>query len=540
MYDVWQLPLRQNVLMNKIWKYSLLFLLFFAVNISFSQGGNGKIKVRKISQNIIGKTMTLFDLREKQCGTITVKSGNKCIINFRLDSNEIKYLKLIPFAIPVTEKFEGSYSFVSDTSFEVKFKNYTDTCSFLFLNENSNAAKLKNTPYGIFDKDNFAVFYHFDSVVYSQSYKQSFADRRFTDSVLKIDTIYKFVRDKSKRERLTKALKERLNEHKSKIKSEFFRGEYIIKGVKILLSENQKPPFGCLLFTRDSAQVSVFSRHHFEKSFVLTSEYTHKTYGKIQFHYNKCYINYYDPKTKVERFKATEFKILKKDTLGVNYLKKGNPIIFTKTDTFEIKNTEYFDNSKIKDVIGGYYSTHLLALNGNKISFKNFYFETETAVEMQDKEIVTPTVTWKYKVQNDVLFLYNNKDTLIDEMKNGFESFSFTYRNNEPYVFGAYHFKHKKSKNHEFLLLFPDQTGIKYSSKEFDYKTARESIFKNNIALRKGEKSMRFKYSATAEFLWIEYADGNYERLDFFNFNKAIRKGKNRYYLLGSTEKRKK
>jgi len=132
--------------------------------------------------------------------------------------------------------------------------------------------------------------------------------------------------------------------------------------------------------------------------------------------------------------------------------------------------------------------------------------------------------------------LYNNKDTLVDEMKNGYESFSFTYNNNEPYVFGAYHFKTPKIKEHHFLILFPNPTGIKYTTTNFDYKTARESVFKGKIKLPKEVKRIKFTYSSTSEFLWIEDEKGNYERLDFFNSNKGIRNSKKRYYLLGSSE----
>ena len=85
---------------------------------------------------------------------------------------------------------------------------------------------------------------------------------------------------------------------------------------------------------------------------------------------------------------------------------------------------------------------------------------------------------------------------------------------------------------HEFILLFPNQTGVKYSTQDFDYKKARESIVKNKIELPKGVKVTKFTYSATPDFLWIKDEKGNYERLDFFNFNKAFRKEKKKFYLL--------
>ena len=77
---------------------------------------------------------------------------------------------------------------------------------------------------------------------------------------------------------------------------------------------------------------------------------------------------------------------------------------------------------------------------------------------------------WKYKIQNDIFFLYNETDTLIDEMKNGLDGFKFTYHNNEPYVFGAYQRKDNKIGETEYVILFSNNKGVKYKTSKNNYK----------------------------------------------------------------------
>ena len=422
--------------MTKQSRYFFLILLIYTTNFSFSQVKNGRIKVRKSRINIVGKTLFLYDLRTKECGNIFFETKEKCVVNFRLDSSEVSYLKLIPFDIPETEKLACTYSILTDTSLELKYKKFTDTCTFEFLSKENNYVKLKNTPYGIFEGNNFAVFYHFDKLIYSQSYKQSFADIRFTDSISKIDTVYNFIRNKKAQEEFKKAFDERLKSYKTRIKSQFFKGNFEIIGNKILLSKNDNPAFASLYFVRNSNKSALFSNYHFEKSYPLISEYTHIEFGGIKFSYDKCYLSYYDPKSKIDRQKLELPSSFRLDTFSVNYLKIGNPIIFSEADSFLIKNTKFLGNVKIKDIVSGYYDTYILSLNGNKIFYNSLYFYMNNAVEMKNKEIVLPQKTWRYSVKNNILFLYNEKDTLIDEMKNSSQGFCFTYHNNEPYVLG--------------------------------------------------------------------------------------------------------
>mgnify|MGYP000498261936 CR=1 FL=1 len=88
----------------------------------------------------------------------------------------------------------------------------------------------------------------------------------------------------------------------------------------------------------------------------------------------------------------------------------------------------------------------------------------------------------------------------------------------------------------DFIILFPNKTGVKYTCPESDYKTARESVSKNKLEEKKGIIYQKFTYSATSEYLWIEYNDGNYEECTFINFNKALKRKEGKeiqnYYLI--------
>ncbi|MDG1175194.1 MAG: hypothetical protein P8N07_05285, partial [Flavobacteriales bacterium] len=157
-------------------------------------------------------------------------------------------------------------------------------------------------------------------------------------------------------------------------------------------------------------------------------------------------------------------------------------------------------------------------------------------ISVKNKTLKDSLETWNYRVINNYFSVYNESDTLIDEMKNGFESFRFTYKNNQPYVFGAYHRKNKETKQSEFIVLFANNKGVKITSKEFDYKYVRQAVLESQIDEKESFEYEYFIYSATEENLWIEYQNGSYEEWEFFNYNKAIRltKGKKTdgFYLI--------
>lgn len=504
--------------------------------ISSAQIGNGKIKIRKTDKSIIGKTLNLFDLRTRECGTITFDDEETCVVSFKYEKEGLKNIRVFLNSLAATKNIECDYELISDTSFIIKSEDYEDTCFYDFINESNNIVRFYNTPQGIFDKGSYAFFYGFDSVVYSQSYLRSLSDFNFTDSLSKIDSVYKNVRNDDERERMNLEYKKKIEDYKQSINFSFFAGKYELKGNKITLIHKETfTPFATLFTQKKGDFYSLFSLNKYENTFPLISTYTHKTYGDITFNYEKCYIQYRKPITDNSR-EIIKGNVFKTDTLNMNYPIGEKIYAYQDADSFAIENTKYFEFAKIKGIIGGYYEANIESLNGNKILIDPLFFTAKKAISVSDLNLTDTLENWTYKIQNDIFFLYNEKDTLIDEMKNGLDNFRFSYHNNEPYVFGAYHKKDIKSGDNEFVLLFSDNTGVKYITDDFDYKTARKSIEKDELIEKPGLKYQYFKYTATAEYLWLEYENGNYEECKFFNFNKAIRSGKGKktkkYYLV--------
>lgn len=504
--------------------------------ISAAQIGNGKIKIRKTDQSIIGNTLSLFDLRTQECGTITFEDEKTCEVNFIYEKEGLKNIRVFLNSLASSKKISCEYELISDSSFVISNEDYQDTCFYKFINKNSNLVQFNNTPQGIFEKGSYAFFYGFDSVVYSQSYLKSLTDFNFTDSLLQLDSVYKNVRNEEDRERLNAEYKQKIKDYKQTINFSFFTGKYVLNGSQIsLIHQETQSPFATLFTKKEGDFFSLFSHHKFENNYPLISSYTHKTYGDITFDYEKCYIQYRKPITDNSR-QIIKGDVFKTDTLNMNYPLGETIYAHEGIDSFEIENTKYFEFAKIKGIVGGFYSASIESQNGNRMPISPLFFTAQKAISVSDKTLTDTIGDWDYKIQNGIFYLYNETDTLIDEMKNGLDNFRFTYRNNEPFVFGAFHKKDKKTGENEFVLLFSNNTGVKYSSTNFDYKTARKSIENDQLIEIPGVKYNYFKYTATSEYLWIEYQNGNYEECKFFNYNKAIRSGKGKktknYYLL--------
>ncbi len=516
---------------------ALIFISFLFMSIIVSaQNGSGTIKIRKTDQIIIGKTLNLHDLRTRECGTIFFEDEENCTVNFTYATKDLQPLRVFLNSKVNSKKIECEYQLISDTSFIIKAEEYLDTCYYKFINKSNNIVRFFNTPQGLFDNNNYAFFFGFDSIVYSQSYLRSLTDFKFTDSLSKIDSIYKNVRDEDKRAELNALYKKRIEAYKKSINYSFFAGKHIMSGNKIvLINKETHTPFATLFLQKKGDYYSLFSYNDYEKSYPLISSYTHKSYGEITFNYEKCYVQYRKPITDNSQ-EIIKGDIYNCDTLNVNYPIGEKIYAYHGLDSFPIENTKYFEYAKIKGRIGGYYNTYLESLNGNKIKTDPLFFMAKNAISVSDKALKDTIENWDYKIQNNIFFLFNDTDTLIDEMKNGFDNFKFSYHNNEPYVFGAYYNKDKRSGANEFVLLFSNNTGVKYTTEENDYKNARNSILQDELIPDESIKYSYFKYSATQEYLWIEYENGNYEEYKFFNFHKAIRLGNGKrtknYYLV--------
>jgi hypothetical protein len=504
------------------------------VTNGFGQVPKGTITIRKTDKNILGKTLSLFDLRTQECGTIKFEK-DKCTVHFKYKPEELKNIRVFLNSNSTSKKIICQYELISDTTFVISKDEFRDTCYYTFNNDSSNMVSFYSLPQGLFDKNGYAFFFGFDSVVYSQTYLRSLADFKFTDSISKLDSIYKNVVDPEQRKKLNENFKKRIEEYKASINYSYFAGKYELIDKRINLLNNNDTHFASLFLKKKGDFYSLFTHCKFDFNYPLISMYTHRKYGNVIFNYDKAYLYFYLPYSSGLNPQSNP-GIYHIDTVDVNYPIGSMPYLYLQTDTFRAMSSDYFDFMKYKGIIGGYYECYLVSLNGLKIPTDPMFFGVKEAISVKNKTLKDSLETWNYRVINNCFSVYNESDTLIDEMKNGFESFRFTYKNNQPYVFGAYHRKNKETKQSEFIVLFANNKGVKITSKEFDYKYVRQAVLESQIDEKESFEYEYFIYSATEENLWIEYQNGSYEEWEFFNYNKAIRltKGKKTdgFYLI--------
>ena len=514
--------------------FSLLITLLLGVTNGFGQVPKGTITIRKTDKNILGKTLSLFDLRTQECGTIKFEK-DKCTVHFKYKPEELKNIRVFLNSNSTSKKIICQYELISDTTFVISKDEFRDTCYYTFNNDSSNMVSFYSLPQGLFDKNGYAFFFGFDSVVYSQTYLRSLADFKFTDSISKLDSIYKNVVDPEQRKKLNENFKKRIEEYKASINYSYFAGKYELIDKRINLLNNNDTHFASLFLKKKGDFYSLFTHCKFDFNYPLISMYTHRKYGNVIFNYDKAYLYFYLPYSSGLNPQSNP-GIYHIDTVDVNYPIGSMPYLYLQTDTFRAMSSDYFDFMKYKGIIGGYYECYLVSLNGLKIPTDPMFFGVKEAISVKNKTLKDSLETWNYRVINNYFSVYNESDTLIDEMKNGFESFRFTYKNNQPYVFGAYHRKNKETKQSEFIVLFANNKGVKITSKEFDYKYVRQAVLESQIDEKESFEYEYFIYSATEENLWIEYQNGSYEEWEFFNYNKAIRltKGKKTdgFYLI--------
>ena len=501
-------------------------MIFIGISfVNFSQLNNGKITVRKYKNTLKGKTLSLYDLRTRECGTVDFSSDSTCILNFTYDKEEIYNARLLLNARSRTKQAKCSYTLISDTSLLLFTEDFSDTCFYRFFNESNNMVKFYTLPQGVFDEGSYAFFYGLDSIIYSQTFLRFTEGTNFTDSILQIDSIYKTIVNENEKEALNQELNQSIEAYKNSLNYSYFAGKYKISGHQVQLLNTNNTNFATLFISKKENFYSILTHSKFDINYPLIAVYTHKTYGEIKFNYNKGYVSYYSPnQSKFEQNTSPSF--LFTDTVDLNYPMGESPYIYTKIDTFKAMGTEFFDFIKFKGIIGGKYNATFTSLNGKKINFPSIYLGVEKATTLKNNDFKDTLQHWKYKIHEGNFFLYNETDTFIDQMKNGLDGFNFTYHNSQPYVFGTYHRKDRETQKNEFILLFSDNTGVKFTSNKYLYKAAREMMKAERFIPQPGIKPTYFTYSCNDEYVWLEYGNNRFEELSFFNFHKAIKSKK--------------
>jgi hypothetical protein len=507
----------------------LTYLLIIHSLIGLSQ--SGKITVRKAEKSLLNKTLQLNDMRGAPAGLIYFKNKEECTVTLKIEIKNSVIQCYFKNKIPAKEKLNCSYSIINDTILLLKHKNYSDTCYYNYTSDSNNLVQLKNTLHGVITRSDFAICYHFDSILYSQTFNKSQNDSKFTDNI-DIDSIYQNVKDKKLKRELENTLQEEITQYKNSIRFNYFKGKYKVDQNSLKLYSNNIN-FASVKKTIDKKGINIYSTFLIDGSKPLVSQYTHNNYGTLNLDYDSATLLYFDPKYNPKKDLRQTYRI--EEGFKVKHISSNKAIIFNNKDTFDIWQNENYSAVRIENSIGGFYRTHLKSLNNNTLPFKKMIFTAKNAFEINNEYDLLKTKKWNYKITDSALFVFNQTDTLIDELKNSWKSFSFTYKNNEPLLFGIYHHKINMNK-HQFIILFNDKTGVKYKSSSFNYKKAREIYNTHNTNSLSSKKYRKFNFSASKDYLWLDFEDGKYQKLSFFNYNKALREINNEvvenYYLI--------
>jgi hypothetical protein len=494
----------------------LTYLLIIHSLIGFSQ--SGIITVRKTGSSILNKTLQLNDMRGAQAGIIYFKNNDECIVTLEIEIKNSVIQFYFKNKIPEKEKLNCSYSIINDTLLVLKYKNYSDTCYYSYTSDSNNIVQLKNTLHGVITRSDFAICYHFDSILYSQTFNKAQSDSKFTDNI-NIDSIYRNVKDKKLKRELENTLQAEIKQYKNSIWCNIYKGKYSINKNYMKLYKNNIN-FANINIIKNKSEITIKSPFVLDGYRPLISKYTHNNYGTLSLVYDTATLLYFDPKYNPKKDLRQTYLI--EEGFKVKHISSNKAIIFNNKDTFDIWQNAHYTSVRIKNIIGGTYQTHLKSLNGNTLPFKKMIFTAKNAFELKNDNNLLENKKWNYKVTDSALIIFNQTDTLIDELKNSWESFSYTYKNNEPLLFGIYHHKVNKDK-HLFIILLDNKTGVKYTSSSFNYKKARE-IYKTKIANNLNpEKYQKFSFSVSKQHLWLDFEDGKYQKLSLFNYGKALR-----------------
>lgn len=348
---------------------TILYILFSLT--SFCQ--SGKIIVRKTENTLIGKTLNLNDLRGIDAGVIYFKSDSVCKVTLEIDFKNSILKAEFENIIPNKQEVNCTYSIINDSLLLLKNNNYQDTCYYKYINNSLNTAQLKNTLHGIIEAD-FTICFHLDSILYSQSYNQNQSDFRFTNNI-EIDSIYKNILNKKLKKELENKLVQEIENYKSNLSYNYFKGRYCINKNTLVLYSNNKQ-FTKLNLLRNQFLTTISSPYLIDGNKPLTSIYSHNNYGDIQFNYDKAIINFLIPQTSREKNDFYIQQTIKKDTFNIIYSSANEAILIKNNDSLYLWQNSNYNVVRIKNTVGGYYQTQLKSLNNNTLSFKKntFYY----------------------------------------------------------------------------------------------------------------------------------------------------------------------
>lgn len=503
-----------------------LTILFLLSSVCYAQ--TGSIRVKKVKNNLIGKTLHLADVKGDSAGMIAFVNDTICKLNSLSFVKDNEVIALHGKRLNKDKKHQAKYKLLSDSTLVVKHKNFSDTCYYNYVNEFANLVQFKQALLGEFPSE-YVVFFDLDSVFISTSFLKNKANRALVETRLKNDTLFDYVTDKKKRKALLadyrKDLKETLNNQYN-----YFIGSYEFKNGRYYLIGRVGQRFAHFSIRVDTANNFTLKMKALEKTFYEASNVKKGRAAQVKLVYDKAYVlknhSYY-------KRVLTDTKINKKiqeNSYDLIYAREYKITLAKNDSIFDLYSYAKGANKNI----GGCYPLQLKALNGEIYDSTTVCFlENKKAIIVNDSfDIIS---RFNYAVNDTFLALFNETDTLIDLLHNQ-SAVEVSYINDLSIIKGAYHSDDVKGM-HDIIVLFDNGRGVSIKSKAYKYKQARALLSNRGAHLIYPQKGITlFKYTAGEEFLWIEYENGDYEKLSFFNFHQGIKRRDKRkdtnYYLI--------
>lgn len=489
-------------------------IMLLCIGSFFSQN---TIQVRKSKGTLVGRELSFVDLRGVPSGSITFLSEDSCQVDFEMTISKSKIADYFLKRININTKHFANYYTLTDTSLVFYTDNFVDTC---FFNLNQKKLSFNRLLYGEIKEKDYAIFYYFNQMIYSESAKKVFNTQAFADTV---DFIGKFdsIQDVRERRKQIKKFKNALKEFNENLTITDYSGSYALNQNKVTLLNAQNKDFASLILQKDSTSYKLYSTNNFFLSGQINSRDKRGYVGDLIVEGDSASIDFAAllPKNIIEKLPSEAKTKVNYDVFHHSLLK----LVLTNTlgDTITLTKDPLVN----RQYLGGVYPSVYESLNGNTKSGENFYFLQKQAFKYdQTKKAMVEGFDYLIKDQN--LILKGENNTLVDELNpNKTTYLNITQKNGSPLFWGLYRYRDYDKDENTYLLFFSNNTGAKVITSKNELKNMRKYLDDELIPeLVDTTSSITFfDFDVNKEEVILRLDSGKEETYQFYNLWKGLK-----------------
>lgn len=473
----------------------------------------------------MGKTLSFVDLRDVPSGKITFLSEDSCQVDFQMTISKSKIADYFLNRINSNTKHFANYYVINDSALVFYRDDFVDTCHFS-LETDKEKLKFKRLLYGEVPEKEYAIFYYFNQIIYSESAKRVFNTQAFADTV---DFIGKFdsIQDVKERKSQIKKFKKELKEFNKNLVVTDYTGNYTLEGNVVTLLNAQDKDFARLILQKDSTSYKLYSSNNFFLNGQINSRDKRGFVGDLDVKGDSATIDYSRllPKAIIKKLPTEAKTIVNYDVFHHSLLKlvltntSGDTLILTKDP---LVNRQY---------LGGVYSSVYESLNGNTRNGDNFYFFHNKAYQynQSQKEIVE---SFDYTITDESLLLKSEKSILTDELDPNKTTFlNITQKNGSPLFWGLYRYRDYGNDENTYLLFFSNKSGAKVTtSKNLLKKMRRHLEYDELPQITDINTSVEaFNFQLNKEQIELIFTNNTKEIYQFYNLWKGLKRNDIRF-----------